>query len=169
MGYRAIIYGRIEGAKEAARDRDAPFPGSIHHHNRCVLQGLPDTDSDWPFLTRHMFSMATPKLEWNADRGLYGVQLIHFGASLKVDFADTKFVGQWLEKFEQQLMKPLVWLSARIHFEHEAVGNCEFRYFAEPDSLRQVTEEFCAVGARVDANMGWVRQPLVPHWISLQA
>lgn len=164
MGYQAIVYGRIAGAREASKGPDAPFPGSLHHHNQCVIQSLPDTDSDWPFLTRHMFSLATPKLESNVDRGIYRGQIIHFGAGLKVHPVDTQFVDQWLAKFEQQLLKQLVWLSATVHFEHETAGNCEFRYSTEPDSLRQVMDEFFLLGSRVEASLGWVRQPPGPNW-----
>jgi hypothetical protein len=162
MGYKAVVYGRIEGSSEANRNRDAPYPGAIHHHNRCVVQGLPDTDSDWPFLTRHVFSLSVPKLEWNHDRGIYKGQIIHFGANLKADLADTDFAETWLQKFEQQLLTPLVWRTAAVHFEHEAAGKCTVSYAAESSSLREVLEDFCDVGVRINANiMRWAREPAI--------
>ena len=162
MGYKVIIYGRIEGASPPSYLKTTPFRDKVYHHNRCVIEGLPDTDSEWPFLTRHMFSLALPKLEWNYDRGIYKTQIIHFGASLKVDRSNTDFVNQWLDKFEQQLLKPLVWYSAVVHFEHEVAGNCVVSYDAEMNSLHEVFEEFRALGSRVEAKIQWVRKPETP-------
>jgi hypothetical protein len=106
-----------------------------------------------------MFSLAVPKLEWNYDRGLYKTQIIHFGASLKVHGADTAFVDQWLDKFEQHLLRPLVWYTAVVHFEHEVAGRSVVDYEAESSSVGQVLDEFRDVGSRVEASLQWVRQP----------
>lgn len=163
MGYKVIIYGRIEGATDPCKKLFGPFSGNLYHHNRCVVQGLPDTDSEWPFLSRHMFSMPLPKLEWNYDRGMYKTQIIHFGASLKVGPSDTGFVNQWLDKFEQQLLTPLVWLTAVVHFEHETAGKCVVNYDADWDSVQRILEDFRAMGSRVEEKTQWVRQPEAPH------
>ena len=106
-----------------------------------------------------MFSSAVLKLDWNYDRGIYKGQIIHFGASLKVDPANTDFADQWLQKFEQQLLTPLVWVTAMIHFEHEIAGKCAVSYAAEMSSVTQVWDEFRDVGSRVEASMQWVRDP----------
>jgi hypothetical protein len=110
-----------------------------------------------------MFSLAQPKLEWNYDRGIYKTQIIHFGASLSLaSDHNTAFVNEWLDKIEQLLLKPLIWYTAVVHFEHELEGNCAVRYIAEKDSVHQVIEELHEVGTRVEANIEWERQPKDP-------
>jgi hypothetical protein len=115
-----------------------------------------------------MFALALPKLtwsrefgvedSWNYDRGIHGGQIIHFGASLKV-IENTDFADQWLQKFEQQVLTQLVWRTAVVHFEHETAGECTVRYAAATSSIREVYEDFRAVGCRVEAGIQWTRDP----------
>ena len=160
MGYTTIIYGRIEGAKDPSQNLNAPFPGSLYHHNRCALQSVPDTDKEYPFLTRHMFSLAVPKLGFNFDRG-NNPQIIHFGANLKVDRVNTSYADEWLDKFECSLLEQLVWKSAIVHFEHEVAGLCIVNYVVDSNSLMMVLDEFAGVGSRVEATLKWTRKPPV--------
>lgn len=163
MGYKLIVYGRIEGARDPNREREAPFRGALYHHNRCALEALPDTDDDWPFLTRHMFDVASPKLGLSFDRGIFQTQIVHFGASLKTADRDgTEFVETWLAKFEKHLLSSLVWLSATVHFEHEILGQGTVHYETTSGSLREVLEEFRLVGTRVQADLEWRRSPEPP-------
>jgi hypothetical protein len=111
-----------------------------------------------------MFSVAMLKLEENYDRGIYKGHIIHFGASLKVDPANTDFADQWLQKFEQQLLTPLVWHTATVHFEHETAGKCTVSYTADIGSLREVYDDFLAVGSRVEARIQWERGPAMTEF-----
>ena len=157
MGYKLIVYGRIEGARDPNRDRDAAYPGAVYHYNRCALEALPDTDDEWPYLTRHMFAVASPSLEGGFDRGLFQGQIIHFGASLKADRLDQELQGLWLAKFETHLLKSLIWQSAGVHFEHELQTRATVHYKATQESLDEALDEFRQVGSKVQAEMDWRR------------
>ena len=154
MACFAVIYGRIEAASDAPGHIDAPYRGAIHAHNHRAIESLPDSDDEYPFLTRHMFGVAHPRLGFTIDRGIVR-QIIHFGASLKVGFEDAQFADAWLRKFEKCALDELAWSNAVVHFEHEAMGERVVRYAACPDSLRTLRAEFAEVGARVTAALKW--------------
>lgn len=159
MGYQSVVYGRIQCVGEPGGWRDQPWRGRLIHHNQCVIQGLPDSDEAWPYLTRHLLAMASLRLGWNVDRGVYRERIVHFGGSLAVPFRDGGYAEQWLLKFESLLLDTLVWRSAVVHFEDETLGCCQLRYTANQSSIAAVLEEFELVGERVEARLDYIREP----------
>ena len=154
MGCFWVIYGRIEGARDASRHLDSPHLGALAEHNQRAVESIPDTDDQYPFLTRHMFSLARPRLGLHFDRGIIH-QIVHFGASLKVDVADTGFADAWLRKFEAHLLAQLAWTSAVVHFEHEELGDRIARYWIKPCSLRAIRDELAETGRWSVAKVRW--------------
>ena len=155
MGYFSIIYGRIQGARDMTGNNNSPHIGKLYAHNRFAVESLPDTDDDYPYLTRHMFALAHPRLGFSYDRGIIRYQIVHFGACLKVDSVDTRFADDWLRKFEERVLSILVWKTAIVHFEHEVAGERVARYRAKPSSLVAVGREFAEIGGWYTEKLEW--------------
>ena len=104
MGIGVIVHGYIEcpGWGWQAEDR------RVFHQNRRVLQKLPDSDPEWPFLTGNMFSMLPLRSSYDRCIPQYEVQIIHFAAVYKDCFI---IEADWLAKFER-LLSMLCWFSA---------------------------------------------------------
>jgi hypothetical protein len=143
VGHQAIIYGRIQGARESAKG----LTGCLHTHNAAPIQTLPDRDEQWPFLARHLFGLADHLLDWDADRGLYKSQVIHFGASFKDEPREEAHWKNWLIKFEGLLLKKLVWESAKVHCETDSRQERVYLYRARPESVRDLLVELEQCGS----------------------
>jgi hypothetical protein len=157
MGYFAIVYGRIECVGDVPRQIGRFHHEAVHMHNLRAIESIPESDAEYPFLTRSMFGLALPRLGFSVDRGIIR-QIIHFGASLKVGIDDTGFADRWLKKFEQHLLARVVWRSAVVHTEHEVAGERVDRFAAEPESLREVREELAETGSLLVRNITWTSQ-----------
>jgi len=103
LGNQAIIYGRIQ----CARAFKAGKKTGVILFNEAVLQSLPDKDDDWPFLTRHMFSVPQLGIAPVPERGFYKAQIVHFAASLKDEHHDGDQRNLGPKKYEHMLLKRL--------------------------------------------------------------
>jgi hypothetical protein len=154
VSYKIIVYGRIEGMRDPASNLNAPFRGALYHHNRCAYESFPDVDDSYPYLTRHMFAIASPRLGEGYDRGLIR-QILHFGFCQKVSEDGKAFVNMWLDKLESTVLQSFVWKSVVAHFEHELSGRTTVEYSADDSSLDAIRNEFLEVGARVQSSLRW--------------
>jgi hypothetical protein len=82
----------------------------LYRHNRRVISHLPESDADWPFLTKGMFSV--PPLRVQSERRVpqYEHQIIHFAGEYK---NMVILEAAWIRKFELLLSK-LCWYSATV-------------------------------------------------------
>lgn len=162
------MYGRIQEDWEGTGTRWPIAPS----YNRAVLEGLPDSDDRWPFLTRHMFSVAARPLQGGCARGWYRGQIIPFAASTKDDPDTPRWPEQFLGKLEDLVLKRLLWSSARVHFESMFFPERVFLYNVDPESLGSVYDELSTVrfGERIVSEVRWARRELPgiacrPTWL----
>lgn len=154
MACFAVVYGYLECLANDAAIAGLTISSHASVHNLRALQSLPDSDTEYPFLSRHMFAVALPDLEDNYRRGIIR-QIVHFGASLKVDPQDQGFVDQWILKFESLVLPRFVWIDAVVHFVHENAGVRTDRFNSNPDVLRSVREELSETGQWTIQKMKW--------------
>src|SRR2546426_3154599 len=104
MGIGVIVHGFIvcPGWGHQVEDQ------RVFHHNKKVIEQLPVSDPEWPFLTRSMFSMLPLRTAVELCVPQYESQVIHFAGSYKDMFLATP---EWLTKFEG-LLSRLCWFSA---------------------------------------------------------
>ena len=157
MGHQAIVYGRIQSDREPSQ---ATAP-SLHEHNAIVLRSLPDSDDEWPFLTRHMFGVVEYPYQ-----GLYKSQVIHFGASLKDEPTREGHWDTWLSKFESLLLRKLSWVSAVVHVETDFRPGKVYVYRVDRSSLGELQLEVEQFGrGHAVSEVHWERQQFdVTQW-----
>jgi len=104
MGIGVIVHGYIDCPGYGWQPEDK----RVFHQNRRVIRRLPESDSEWPFFTRNMFSMLPlrPSLERCIPQ--YEDQVIHFAGAYKNMYI---IEAEWLTKFER-LLSNLCWYSA---------------------------------------------------------
>lgn len=157
MGYLAVVYGYVECLAHLPGSAEAAHHSAVVLHNLRAIESIPDADPEYPFLTRHMFALAMPRLDASPDRGLLR-QIVHFGASIKVGMEDTRFSDRWLQKFADSVLRHLVWERAAVHFRHEIKGERVDHFEVDPPSLRAVLHEFSATGRWMLAGLKWTVQ-----------
>jgi hypothetical protein len=110
MGVGIIVHGYIVSPHYFA----APESNRIHRANRRVLRGLPVSDSEWPFITREMFSLLP--LRRTSERRIpqYEHQVIHFAGEYKNMYV---LEADWVLKFEERLLSRLCWYRAAVIVE----------------------------------------------------
>lgn len=119
MGHHTIVYGRISGATWKTKDYY-----KLHRYNREVLDSLPETDAEYPWLNRSMFSIPN-------EQGVYRDQVITFGASYKTLEYEWHI---WMDRFEE-LLKKLFWFDVTIHAEFEIMGKYQYHWEINHDLL----------------------------------
>lgn len=169
LGHQAILYGRIQEYWEGTGARRPIAP----EFNRAVLEGLPDRDDDWPFLTRHMFAAAARPFHGDIDRGAYRGSILHFAASTKDDPAEPGWPERFLAKLEELLLKRCLWSSAKVHFESSFFSERVFLYEVDRESLGALLGELAEgrFGARPEGEVRWTRRELPgdgerPRWLN---
>lgn len=115
MGIGVIIHGYIECPGHGWQAEDK----RVFHQNRRVIEGLPDSDHQWPFFTRNMFSMLPLRHSLERCIPQYEAQIIHFAGVYKNMYV---MEAEWLSKFER-LLSNLCWYSAVAIVEFS-----QFRY-----------------------------------------
>ncbi|MFO0957003.1 MAG: hypothetical protein U0800_05985 [Isosphaeraceae bacterium] len=168
MGYQAILYGRIQEDWEGTGARWPIVP----EYNRAVVEGLPDGDDQWPFLTRPMFGVAARPFRGGIDRGMYRGSIIHFAASTKDDPEETDWPERFLAKLEERLLKKLLWASAKVHFESAFFPERIFLYEVDGESLAGLYRELdvARFGEGLGAEVRWARREVAaagvrPRWL----
>jgi hypothetical protein len=158
MGHQAIIYGRIQEIWEGTGTRWPTVP----EYNQAALESLPDEDEHWPFLTRHLFAVAPRAYYGNAQRGEYRGRIIHFAASLNGDPHERDWPAKFLSKFEQLVLRRLLWKSAKVHFESALFAEKIFVYQADLESIGALQIELAEkrFGERIDSEVTWQKQEL---------
>jgi hypothetical protein len=158
VGHQAILYGRIQEHWEGSGTRWPMVP----EYNRAVLEGLPDGDDRWPFLTRHMFAVAPRPFHGAMDRGQYRGYVIHFAASTKDDPQDPGWPERFLNKLEGLVLSRMLWSTARVHFESLFFPEHDVHYDVDPESLGSLYAELSEgrFAARTVAEAKWTRQEL---------
>lgn len=104
MGTGVVVYGYIDCPGYGWQVQDK----RVFRHNRRVLKSLPDSDPDWPFITRNMFSVLPLRPSVSRCIPQYESQVIHFAGSYKNMYV---LDAAWLHKFESLLSK-LCWFEA---------------------------------------------------------
>ena len=104
MGIGVIVHGYIECPGYGWQGADK----RVFHQNRRVIDRLPESDPEWPFFTRNMFSILPLRASLEQCIPQYEEQIIHFAGSYKNMFV---LEAVWLSKFERLLSK-LCWFSA---------------------------------------------------------
>ena len=134
MAHHTIIYGRISGASWKIEDYC-----KLHKLNIDVINSLPESDSEFPWINRSMFSIPN-------EQGTFRDQVITFGASYKTLEYEWHL---WIEKFEE-LLKRLFWFDVTIHAEFEIMGNYKYDWFIKTDLMDN-----------------WHNEPLIPinEWV----
>jgi hypothetical protein len=113
MGIGVVIHGYIECpgyGYEADTKR-------VYRANRRVILGLPVSDSEWPFMTRDMFSQLPLRPKVDRCIAQYEHQLIHFAGDYKNMYL---LEADWVRKFESLLAK-LCWYRAVVMLEFSAL------------------------------------------------
>ena len=121
MGHISIVYGNIIGAPWKTADYH-----KLQRLNKYVIDNLPTTDSDFPWITNKMFLVPDPDKD-----NMYREQVIVFGASYKSVEHEWNI---WLSKFES-ILKQLYWSSATIHLETVLVGNHKYEWVFDIDQI----------------------------------
>ena len=124
MGIGAVIHGFIE------------CPGWSHNSNvkrlfrlnRKVLSSLPISDTDWPFITKDMFSMLPLRPSLERQVAQYENQVIHFAGDYKNMYI---LEADWITKFERLLAR-LYWHSAVVTNEFSAL---RYEWSIAPDRM----------------------------------
>jgi hypothetical protein len=113
MGIGVVIHGYIEcpGYAYTAETK------RVYRANRRVILGLPVSDSEWPFITRDMFSVLPLRPTWDRRIAQYENQLIHFAGDYKNMYV---LEADWVRKFESLLAK-LCWYRAAVMLEFSAL------------------------------------------------
>ncbi len=119
MAYHKVIYGRISCPTWKTDDFYR-----LHRINIEIINALPETDLDFPFINKSMFSFPN-------EQGIFSEFVITFGASYKSLEYDWKL---WLEKFEKILRK-LFWTDVIIHTEFELIGKFHFTWEADLNQI----------------------------------
>jgi hypothetical protein len=112
MAHNTKVYGYINGATWKTEDFYR-----LHRLNTEIIASLPETDNDFPYLNRSMFSIPD-------EQGVFRQQIITFGASYKTLEHEWDL---WLEKFEN-ILKRLYWWDAKIHADFEIMGQYVYEW-----------------------------------------
>jgi len=113
MGIGVIIHGHISAAGfgnqiECQR---------IHEHNSRIIESLPESDDEWPFFPRSMFTVAP--LRQSLDQCI--PQYEHQTIQLLGDFKNLYLLdSEWVQKFER-LLRRLCWDRAVVYAEFSMI------------------------------------------------
>jgi hypothetical protein len=106
MGMGINIFGYIECPGYGWQREDQ----RVFRQNRRVIEHLPESDLERPFITRSMFSLLPLRKSSEVCIPQYEFQLIHFAGSYRNMFV---IEAEWLSKFES-ILSGLCWLSAAV-------------------------------------------------------
>jgi hypothetical protein len=109
-----------------------------------------------------MFAVAARSLQGASRRGWYRGHVVHFAASTKDDPKDLVWPERFLDKLEGLVLKRMLWLSAKVHFESVFFSERVFLYEVNRESLGGLYGELDLVrfGERVESEVGWARREL---------
>lgn len=125
MAHHSIIYGRISGATWKTEDYYR-----LHRINLDVINSLSESDDEFPWINRSMFSIPN-------EQGVFRDQVITFGASYKTLEYEWHL---WLEKFEA-ILKQLYWFDVTIHAEFEVMGTYRYEWSVNLDHMHKWHKE----------------------------
>ncbi len=116
MGMGVNIFGYIDCPGYGWQREDQ----RVFQQNRRVIEHLPESDPEWPSITRSMFSLLP--LPRSSEVGIpqYENQLIHFAGSYRNMFV---IEAKWLSKFESILSR-LCWFSATVINDFAGMEYC---------------------------------------------
>jgi hypothetical protein len=131
MGIGVVLHGCIECPGHAHMVETK----RVYRANRRVLRTLPVSDSEWPFMTRDMFSMLPLRPSMDRQIPQYDHQVIHFAGDYKNMYI---LEADWIRKFEEVLSR-LCWYRAvvilefsSLRYEWEVAFKHWDRYMANP-------------------------------------
>lgn len=132
MGIGVIVHGFIESTGYGHQVESR----RIYRHNRAVIRTLPELDTDWPFVTRSMFSLLPIRKKFEVSIPQYESLVIAFGASYKNMYV---LEAAWIRKFER-LLSMLCWDRAGAFLEFSGLhyrwdvpsDQQQSNYFADP-------------------------------------
>lgn len=119
MAHHSIVYGRIISPTWKTKDYY-----KLHRLNSEILETLPKTDLDFPWINQSMFNVSN-------EQGIFRDQVITFGASYKTLEYEWEL---WLEKFEG-ILKKLYWLNVTIHVEFEVMGSYQYHWYLDREEM----------------------------------
>jgi hypothetical protein len=109
MGIGVIIHGHISATGHGNQVECQ----RIHEHNSRVINSLPDSDEEWPFFPRSMFTVAPLRRSLEQCIPQYENQTIQLLGDFKNEYALST---QWVQKFER-LLSRLCWDHAVVYTE----------------------------------------------------
>ncbi len=109
MGIGVVIHGYISATGYGNQIESQ----RIHAHNSRVIDLLPESDEDWPFFPRSMFTVAPMRMTLGECIPQHENQTIQFLGDFKNQYSlDT----EWVKKFEL-LLGRLCWDHAVVYTE----------------------------------------------------
>jgi hypothetical protein len=110
MGIGVVVNGFIEFIGWGHE----PHCKRIFRHNRRVIERLPISDGEWPFMPRVMFSVLPLRASLEQRIPQYENGLIHFAGDYKNMYS---LEADWIRKFEERLLSRMCWSSAVVNIE----------------------------------------------------
>jgi len=109
-----------------------------------------------------MFGVAARPFHGGGDRGWYRGYVIHFAAGTKDDPHDPGWPDRLLDKLEGLVLKHLLWLSSKVHFESAFFSERVSLYEADRESLGELYGELESrrFGERIEKELRWARREL---------
>jgi hypothetical protein len=113
MGIGVVVHGIIESPGWASQETSV----RAYRHNRRVIEALPQSDSEWPFITRSMFSILPLRPSFDIRIAQYETAIIHFAGVYKNMY---HLDADWVRKFERLLAR-LCWTRAIVYNEFSCI------------------------------------------------
>lgn len=107
MGIGVVVHGIIESPGWGTQEPSV----RTHTHNQRVIEALPQSDTEWPYLTRSMFSILPLRQSFDVQIPQYEKAVIHFAGAYKGMFI---LESDWIRKFEK-LLAQLCWTRAIVY------------------------------------------------------
>ena len=109
MGIGVVVHGIIRAPGVGTEEPSM----RTHAHNQRVIEALPESDTEWPFFTRSMFSMLPLRTSLDVQIPQYENAVIHFAGDYK---GMLILEADWIRKFEK-LLAQLCWTRATVYNE----------------------------------------------------
>jgi hypothetical protein len=110
MAIGVVVHGVIE---YVCYGHD-PESKRVYRHNKRVIDSLPVSDGEWPFMPRVMFSILPIRASIERKIPQYENGLIHFAGDYKNMYS---LEAEWIQKFEERLLRRLCWSRAVVNLD----------------------------------------------------
>jgi len=107
MGIGVVVHGIIKSPGWANQEPSE----RTYAHNQRVIEALPEGDTEWPYITRSMFSILPLRRSLDMNIPQYEDAVIHFAGGYK---GMLILEADWIRKFEK-LLAQLCWTRATVY------------------------------------------------------